>query len=134
MSDFRPITQILLALTLVTEGVLADAQEPSATSATHVDGTVSYQLIARSLPEEPSEVDSADQILYSVSGMHEGPPFDGGCGVVEWIGDLDGDGRWDFIVNQTDHYNVNQPALFLSTLAGEGEIAGKAAEFRTTGC
>jgi len=107
----------------------------SGLGSTSPEGTASYQLVARALPSETGDGEMSEaQILYSVSGMHEGPPFDGACGVVEWIGDLDGDGRWDFIVNQTDHYNVNQPALFLSTLAGDGEIAGKAAEFRTTGC
>lgn len=104
-------------------------------AAKNADGTVSYELQARTLPRETGVGKmSKPQTLYSVSGMHEGPPFDGSCGVVEWIGDLDGDGRWDFIVNQTNHYNVNEPTLFLSTLAEEGEIAGRAATFRTVGC
>jgi hypothetical protein len=51
-----------------------------------------------------------------------------------WAGDLDRDGRADFLFDLTDHYNVSHLALFLSTSAKEGEVAGLAGEWRTTGC
>lgn len=51
-----------------------------------------------------------------------------------WAGDLDGDGALDLYVDISDHYNVAERALFLSSLAGEGELVGKAAKFVTYGC
>ncbi len=51
-----------------------------------------------------------------------------------WAGDLDRDGRADFLFDLTDHYNVSHLALFLSGRAKEGEVAGLAGEWRTTGC
>jgi len=51
-----------------------------------------------------------------------------------WAGDIDRDGMLDFFVELSNHYNVARRTLFLSTLAGQGELVGKAAEFVTYGC
>lgn len=53
---------------------------------------------------------------------------------VFWAGDLDRDGRLDFILDLTDHYNVSAPTLLLSSPAKEGELVAPVAVFRTTGC
>ncbi|HVR38757.1 MAG TPA: hypothetical protein VMU84_06650 [Thermoanaerobaculia bacterium] len=53
---------------------------------------------------------------------------------VVWAGDLDRDGRLDFVVNVSPHYNVWSPALFLSSAAREGEIVAKVAMFTVSGC
>lgn len=99
------------------------------------NGTVSYELVASSWQTgQDGDSETREQTVFALSGMHEGPPFDGSCGVIEWIGDLDGDGHWDFLANLSDHYNVSQPTLFLSTQRKANEVAGKSAEFRTTGC
>ncbi len=51
-----------------------------------------------------------------------------------WAGDLDRDGRLDFLLDLSDHYNVSLPTLFLSTHAGAGELVGRVAQRRTVGC
>jgi hypothetical protein len=51
-----------------------------------------------------------------------------------WAGDLDRDGRLDFLLDATDHNNVTNWVLFLSGGAAEGELVRRAAVFRTTGC
>jgi hypothetical protein len=51
-----------------------------------------------------------------------------------WAGDIDRDGAVDLLIDQTDHYNVTHLVLFLSSAAKEGEILGRVAEWRTTGC
>jgi hypothetical protein len=47
---------------------------------------------------------------------------------VIWVGDLDGDGKPDFLLN-FDFHGTNV-ALFLSSLAKEGEIVGEAGRFQ----
>lgn len=51
-----------------------------------------------------------------------------------WVGDLDKDGKLDFFINLTDHYNSITYRLFLSSPAGKGEIVREVAVFRITGC
>lgn len=51
-----------------------------------------------------------------------------------WVGDLDSDGKLDFYINVTDHYNVSDKRLFLSSQAEAGQSVKEAAIFRTTGC
>ncbi|MDH3495007.1 MAG: hypothetical protein OEM82_15760 [Acidobacteriota bacterium] len=53
---------------------------------------------------------------------------------VEWAGDLDSDGRPDLYLFLTDHYNVSNQKLFLSSGAGSGKLLAEVAEFTTTGC
>ncbi len=51
-----------------------------------------------------------------------------------WAGDLDGDGKLDLFMHLSDHYNVIEATLLLSSRAGERELVAPVAAFRTTGC
>lgn len=53
---------------------------------------------------------------------------------ILWAGDLDNDGKLDLYLDLSDHYNVSDRVLFLSTKAKRGELVGKVANFRTVGC
>jgi hypothetical protein len=53
---------------------------------------------------------------------------------INWAGDLDGDGKLDFYLNLSDHYNVANLKLFLSSEAESGKLVKEVAEFTTTGC
>lgn len=46
-----------------------------------------------------------------------------------WVGDLDNDSRLDFLIDVSDHYNVRQPTLFLSS-----KEYAVYASFRAVGC
>jgi hypothetical protein len=51
-----------------------------------------------------------------------------------WAGDLDRDGKLDLYVSVTQHYNVSQRKLFLSSTAGDKQLVREVAEFITSGC
>ncbi len=51
-----------------------------------------------------------------------------------WAGDLDRDGKLDLLFDATYHYNVSLLVLYLSSAAKEGELVGRVAEWKTTGC
>lgn len=51
-----------------------------------------------------------------------------------WSGDIDGDGKVDFIIDTTTHYNVSEISLFLSTLAKKGKVLSEPIIFRSYGC
>jgi hypothetical protein len=53
---------------------------------------------------------------------------------LRWVGDLDKDGKLDFLINLTNHYNSTVHRLFLSSPAGKGEILREVAAFGTVGC
>ena len=53
---------------------------------------------------------------------------------VLWVGDIDGDGKPDFYINASDHYNVANKVLWLSSLGEKWQLVGRAAAFVTTGC
>lgn len=53
---------------------------------------------------------------------------------LRWAGDLDRDGRLDLLIDVSDHYNVSQPTLFLSSQASDGELVHAAAALRSLGC
>jgi hypothetical protein len=79
-----------------------------------------------------------NQILaeFSVTCTPE-DPWDTGSvstGVI-WAGDLDDDGRLDLIVDVSNHYNiVSAIVVFLSSLAREGQLVGRASGFWAVGC
>jgi hypothetical protein len=51
-----------------------------------------------------------------------------------WVGDFDKDGKPDFYINLSNHYNVTSHRLFLSSQAEKGEIVREVAAFSTVGC
>jgi len=80
---------------------------------------------------------SLEQSLFVYSAFFEGehrlwasefPPR------IAWAGDLDGDHRIDLLVDTSDHYNVSELRLYLSSGAKAGHLVREAARFRSTGC
>jgi len=69
------------------------------------------------------------QDLFALSGNANEPDWR-----LIWAGDLDGDGKLDFYVDLSDHYNVAHKRLFLSSQAEPGKLVKQVAEFVTTGC
>ncbi len=70
-----------------------------------------------------------NQVLY---GLEE-------CGndatwFLIWAGDIDRDGKLDLYLNVTQHYNVSERKLFLSSAAPEGDLVQEIADFVTSGC
>lgn len=53
---------------------------------------------------------------------------------LNWAGDLDGDGRLDLYMQLSNHYNVSDKRLYLSSRAGKGRLLRLAASFTTVGC
>ncbi len=78
--------------------------------------------------------------LFLVRGQQKQELFalpDGGNDpyiTVLWIGDLDGDGKPDLIIDMSDHYNVSRKVLLLSSQAKKGDLVGSAAVLQTEGC
>lgn len=53
---------------------------------------------------------------------------------LQWSGDLDSDGKLDFLLDLAGHYNAYSPTLFLSSKAKQNEIVGIAAGYSGVGC
>lgn len=51
-----------------------------------------------------------------------------------WAGDLDGDGKLDLIMALSDHYNVVEYTLFLSSRRSQGNLVQRVTAFVTKGC
>jgi len=51
-----------------------------------------------------------------------------------WVGDLDHDGKLDFIIDTSNHYNVTELRLYLSGQAVKGELLKMVAMRKSTGC
>lgn len=69
------------------------------------------------------------QVLYSLQDCGDDPSW-----ILLWAGDLDRDGKLDLYVSVTQHYNVSERKLFLSSQAAEGQLVKEVAEFVTSGC
>lgn len=68
------------------------------------------------------------QVLWRNEYVGDGSPL------LHWAGDLDRDGKLDLLIDVTDHDNLSRRALFLSSLAKEGELVGLAGLFDSVGC
>jgi len=51
-----------------------------------------------------------------------------------WCGDLDGDGKLDFVMDTSTHYNASNVTLFLSSQAKPGKLVKEVASQYATGC
>jgi hypothetical protein len=69
------------------------------------------------------------QVLYSLQDCGNDPSWR-----LLWAGDLDRDGKLDLYVSVTQHYNVSERKLFLSSQASEGQLVKEVADFVTSGC
>lgn len=69
-----------------------------------------------------------EQLLYQLDFSHDAG------GVILFSGDLDGDGFLDLILNTSDHYNVYQPTLYLSSYANEDRLLKRIVHHRSVGC
>ncbi len=79
------------------------------------------------------------QILYTVRTWEEEPnsgasEWPGQVGRLFWVGDIDRDGKPDFYMELSAHYNSVWTGLFLSSEADEGKHVKLSAEFVITGC
>lgn len=71
----------------------------------------------------------AEQVLYSLEECGNEPYW-----YLLWAGDIDLDGKLDLYVSVSQHYNVSERKLFLSSSATEGQLVKEVAEFVTSGC
>jgi hypothetical protein len=53
---------------------------------------------------------------------------------VEWVGDLNRDGRLDFLIDLSSHYNSYKPTLFLSTESDSEKMVRVFAGYHGVGC
>jgi len=73
--------------------------------------------------------DKSSQTLYSLGDCGNEPYW-----YLLWAGDLDRDGKLDLYVNVTQHYDVSERILFLSSRARRGRLVKEVAAFVTGGC
>lgn len=107
-------------------------------------GRAAYRLTARG-GFDPSRPDH-DRLIVGYRLTLKGPDgvsqdlavptrfAEDGVPVVVWAGDLDGDGKLDLYMDLTDHYNVRDYALYLSSRARAGMLVKKVATRRYVGC
>lgn len=62
------------------------------------------------------------------------PSFDDAMIELLWAGDLDRDGKPDFVFNLSNHYNMNDIGLFLSSGAAKGELVRFVTRHISVGC
>jgi hypothetical protein len=54
--------------------------------------------------------------------------------ILLWAGDIDRDGKLDFLMDIAGHYNASEPALYLSSQASPGTLVKKVASRKGVGC
>lgn len=123
------------AITL--ESVIGEI-DPRKESAFEMDGK-KYVLAVKSENKSENEFIQARSSLVLSDGNVEQVLFEvEECSFcrwrVHWAGDIDSDGKPDFYLYVTHHYNVANQKLFLSSKAGSDRLVEEAAEFTTTGC
>jgi hypothetical protein len=102
-----------------------------------LDAAYRLRVVDRRLSDEAPEKRSRlvleshgiSQVLYEwPSGL-----LDQHCELV-WAGDLDGDGKLDLLMILSDHYNVMERTLFLSSRRSKADFVKRIAAFVTVGC
>lgn len=71
------------------------------------------------------------QVLYALKGHKT---INNPVWSLNWAGDADGDGKLDLYVTVTDHYNIAEKRLLLSSQATGNRLVKNVASFTTTGC
>ena len=69
------------------------------------------------------------QTLYTLDDCGNDPSW-----YLLWAGDVDRDGKLDLYVNVTQHYDISERKLFLSSQASKGKLVKEVATFVTGGC
>jgi hypothetical protein len=77
-----------------------------------------------------SEKRSISARLLSVETVSDDP----GVPTLLWAGDLDRDDRLDVLLSTSDHYNLSEVTLYLSSVGDGTPLPIKAAVFRAVGC
>ncbi|HEX8734462.1 MAG TPA: hypothetical protein VF721_04015 [Pyrinomonadaceae bacterium] len=98
-----------------------------------------YTLAVEDATEDGAEyLTGKSKMIISSGNIKQTIYEQGGCDDCGWdlcwVGDLDKDGKPDFLLNLTNHYNVTNHRLFLSSPAEKGEIVREVAVFGTVGC
>lgn len=71
----------------------------------------------------------AEQIVHPDGSQRIGESW-----TLLWAGDLDNDGKLDFLADLSDHYNSTDVILFLSSEAEKGKLVKDVAGLFTVGC
>jgi hypothetical protein len=53
---------------------------------------------------------------------------------ILFAGDIDGDGKFDLLIDTSRHYNASNPTLYLSKPAEKGKIIKPIGVFTSVGC
>jgi hypothetical protein len=97
---------------------------------------------ARQLPADTSAVGIRNYKLFLTAAARPGrpqllaavPEFDDAMMRLLWAGDLDRDGRPDYLIDTSWHYNATQPTLYLSSPAGPTELVKFVGLHTSVGC
>ena len=73
--------------------------------------------------------DGIEQIVHPQGNQRIGESW-----TLYWAGDLDNDGKLDFLADLSDHYNSTDVILFLSSEAEKGKLVKDVAGLFTVGC
>jgi hypothetical protein len=95
----------------------------------HVDGKQTQDKPLPAGARLTFSVGNSSQVLFVVPKENSDPSI-----TVYWVGDLDGDGKPDLLMNLSENYNVVNKVLWLSSRASKGHLLEKVAILRTTGC
>lgn len=102
-------------------------------------GAAPYKLHVTNRREYDDSPRAPSRLLLESNGhkqtLYEWPQglLDEHCELI-WAGDMDGDGKLDLLMVLSDHYNVLEYTLFLSSKRSSGSLVQRVAAFRIVGC